>query len=394
MEKSVVIEGSMGVAEAVKACKPHVVAAYPITPQTHIVEDISQMVADGEMDCEYVRVESEFSACSTVLGASAAGARVYSSTASQGLLLMGEVVYSVAGMRLPVVMTIANRAVSAPLSIWNDHQDSIAMRDSGWIQFYVEDNQEAMDATLQAYKIAEDHDVLLPAMVSMDGFVLTHTYEPVELYDQEKVDEFLPPREPLFKLDPEDPKTMGAFADPSLYTETRYQIEQAMENAKSKIEEVAAEFEETFGRNYGGLIDTYRTEDAEVIILAMGSVVGTIKDVVDEYRDAGEKVGLVKIRAYRPFPKEKILEAVEGARAIATIDKNVCLGFEGGALYHDVKSALYTNADVPVLGFIMGVGGRDIPLEDIRTVVNKTQRAADGEDYEDVEFVALRREVL
>lgn len=389
-----VIEGSRAVAEGVKVCRPQVVSAYPITPQTHIVEDISQMVADGDLDCEYVRVESEFAACSVVLGASATGVRVYSSTASQGLALMFEVLFSVSGMRLPVVMTVANRALSAPLNIWNDQQDSIAVRDSGWVQIYVEDNQEAMDAIPQAYKVAEDHDVLLPVMVCMDGFTLTHTYEPVELLDQAKVDSFLPPRIPLFTLDPENPKTFGAFADPTLYTEAKYQIEMAMEAAKSKIEQAARDFEKEFGRYYGGLLDFYRVDDAEFIVVAMGSVIGTLKDLVDEYRVQGVKVGLVKVRTFRPFPREEIREALKDAKGLAVIDRDISLGFEG-ALFTEVKAAMYrTGASVPILNFIMGLGGRDITLDNLRHVVEQTRNAADGADYEEVEFVSLRREVI
>src|SRR5512136_2714562 len=267
-----VVEGSYAVAHAVMCCQPDVISAYPITPQTHIVENLSQMVADGELDSEFLTVDSEFSALSVLVGASACGARSYSSTTSQGLALMYEVLYNVSGMRLPIVMTVANRAMGAPLNIWNDQQDSIGARDVGWIQLYAENVQEAVDSTVQAYKIAEDLDTRTPVMVCMDGYILTHVYEPVELLDKEVVASFLPLYKPKNILDPQNPKTFGAFADPSTYTEFRYRQYDAQRNALTKIESIAKDFAKIFGRNFGGLIDTYRADDAEIIVVTMGSV--------------------------------------------------------------------------------------------------------------------------
>jgi pyruvate ferredoxin oxidoreductase alpha subunit len=389
-----VIEGSRAVAETVKACRPQVISAYPITPQTHIVEDLSQMIADGELQAEYVKAESEFSAASVVLGASATGARAYTATASQGLVLMTEVLYNIAGMRLPLVMTVANRALSAPINIWNDQQDSISVRDSGWIQLYAEDNQEACDMHVQAFKIAEDHDILLPTMVCMDGYVLTHTYEPVELLEQEMVDTFLPRFKPTNMLTAKDPKTFGAFAAPDTYTEFRYTMQMAMENAKKKIPVIADGFRDVFGRYYGGLIDEYRTDDADILVIAMGSIVGTIKDAIDEMRNDGIPVGLVKVRTYRPFPKEAIIDAVSGAEAIAVLDKDISIGHEG-AVFTDVKSALYNNGGPLALGFVLGLGGRDITRGTIKRIVAKAQKAMESDEIEqECEFIDLNREVL
>jgi pyruvate ferredoxin oxidoreductase alpha subunit len=328
-----VVEGSYAVAHAVMCCLPDVISAYPITPQTHIVEHLSQMVADGELDSEFLTVDSEFSALSVLVGASAAGARSYSSTTSQGLALMYEVLYNVSGMRLPIVMNVANRALSAPLNIWNDQQDSIGARDVGWLQIYAEDVQEAVDATLQAYRIAEDPAIRTPIMVCMDGFILTHVYEPVELLDKELSREFLPPFQPENILDPSDPKTFGAFADPTTYTEFRYLQFEAQQKALGTIEKVAKEFEETFGRYVGGLVDSYRAEDAEIIIVTMGSVIGTIKDAIDAMRAEGKKVGLVKVRSYRPFPVQALRKALKDASVIAVLEKDVAIGGEAGLLH-------------------------------------------------------------
>jgi pyruvate ferredoxin oxidoreductase alpha subunit len=356
-----IMEGSHAIALAVKAARPNVVAAYPITPQTHIVEDISQLIADGDLDAQYVKVESEHSAMSVCLGASATGARTYTATTSQGLALMHEVLFNAAGMRLPIVMTVANRALSAPLSIWNDHQDSISERDSGWIQIYAEDNTEASDLTIQAYRIAEDSRIQVPVMVCMDGYTLTHTYEPVELLEQDLVDDFLPPYRPADFLNVNDPKSFGMFADPNYYTEFRYQNHRALEAAKAVIPEISSEFGEVFNRDYGGLIEEYRCDDAEYVLMAMGSVVGTLKDTVDDLRDDGLRAGAIKLRSYRPFPVDEIRRALAGLEAVGILDKNISLGFEG-ALFTDVKASLYHDDNAPkAFGFIAGLGGRDIP---------------------------------
>ncbi len=386
-----VMEGSHAVALAVKACRPNVVAAYPITPQTHIVEDISQLIADGELDAEYVKVESEHTAMSVCVGASATGARTYTATTSQGLALMHEVLFNAAGMRLPIVMTVANRALSAPLNIWNDQQDSISERDSGWIQVYVEDNTEASDMTVQGYRIAEDNRIKVPIMICMDGYTLTHTYEPVELLDQELVDDFLPRYEPVDFLTVYDPKSFGMFADPNYYTEFRYQNHKALENAKTVISDVSKAFGETFGRNYGGLIEAYRCDDAEHVIMAMGSVVGTVKDTIDDLRAEGRRVGVIKVRALRPFPSEEIRKALEGVQSVGVIDRNVSLGFEG-ALFCEVQACLYNNGSMPdAYGFIAGLGGRDITK---RTVKKMVERIRSGSPSAKSEFIDLRSDIL
>ncbi len=388
-----VVEGSYAVAHAVMRCRPDVISAYPITPQTHIVENLSQMVADGELDSEFLTVDSEFSALSVLVGSSAMGARSYSSTTSQGLALMYEVLYNVSGMRLPVVMNVANRAMGAPLNIWNDQQDAIGARDVGWLQIYVEDVQEAVDATLQAYKIAEDPAIRMPVMVCMDGFVLTHVYEPVHLLDQELCDQFLPPFRPADVLDPAHPKTFGAFADPSTYTEFRYQQFEAQLKSQDLIEKVAREFEQTFGRYYGGLLDGYHLDDAEVVLVTLGSVVGTIKDAIDAMRAEGKKVGLLKVRSYRPFPVQALRKALKNAAVIAVLEKDVAIGGEAG-LVTDLKAAFYNSSTrTPIIGFAGGLGGRDITVRDIRKIVARAEAARKGIESE-FEFLDLRTEIL
>jgi pyruvate ferredoxin oxidoreductase alpha subunit len=391
--RMVVVEGSYAVAHAVKVCKPHVISAYPITPQTHIVEDLAQFAADGEMNCEYMNVESEFSAISALIGASAAGARTYSSTTSQGLALMHEALFNASGMRLPIVMTVVNRALSAPINIWNDQQDSISQRDTGWIQLYAEDVQESADMTPQLYKIAEDEDILLPAMACMDGYILSHVYEPVILLEQSLTDEFLPDYSPEFVLDPKNPMSFGAFADPSTYTEFRYKQEKAMGVALKRIEEVACEFSEKYGRYYGGLIDGYMLDDAEIVIMAMGSVIGTIKDTIDMLRKEGESVGLLKVRSFRPFPADEIRKALKNAKVVITLDKNISIGKNEGALCTEVKACMY-NRDirVPVIGFMLGHGGRDIPVSTIVKMINKAKLVEKGIFIES-EFADLREDM-
>ncbi len=390
-----VVEGSYAVAHAVKICKPNVISAYPITPQTHIVEVLSKFVADGEMKCEYINVESEFSAISALIGASAAGARTYSSTTSQGLALMHEALFNASGMRLPIVMTVVNRALSAPINIWNDQQDSISQRDTGWIQLYAEDVQESADMIPQLYKIAEDKQVLLPAMACMDGFILSHVYEPVVLLEKALTEEFLPDYSPEYVLDPENPLTFGAFADPSTYTEFRYKQEEAMQVALRKIEEVAQEFKDIYGRYYGGLIDTYMLEDAEIVIVAMGSVIGTIKDTIDLLRKEGESIGLLKIRSFRPFPVEEVRKALKNASIVITYDKNISVGKNEGALCTEVKACLYNTELRPkVIGFMLGHGGRDIPISTIIKTINKAKRIMKEKNFVESEFADLREDII
>jgi pyruvate ferredoxin oxidoreductase alpha subunit len=389
-----VVEGSYAIADAVRCCSPDVISVYPITPQTHIVEHLSEFVADGKLDCEYINVDSEFSSLSSLIGASAVGARTYTSTTSQGLALMFEVLYNVSGMRLPIVMTTVNRSLSAPLSIWNDQQDALGARDAGWIQIYAENVQEAIDLAPQLYKISEDPKILTPSMSCMDGFILTHVYEPVEFLEEEKVKEFLPPFRPEYVLDPKNPKSFGAFTDPSWFTEFKYLQFQAMERAKKKIEEVAKEFEEIFGRGYGGLIDTYAMEDAEVVLVTMGSIVGTIKEAIDELRSEGVKVGLVKIRSYRPFPVEALKKALKDANVIAVIEKDISMGYES-ALLTDLKGAFYNSSiKTPIIGFAVGLGGRDIGTKHIRNMVEKASKVKDGGIESEFEIFDVNPECL
>jgi len=393
LSKMSIVEGSWAVADTVRKCRPHVVAAYPITPQTHIVEDLAKFVADGEMDGECLTVESEFGAASVALGASASGARTYSSTSSQGLALMLEVIYCLAGMRLPVNLTIANRSVSSPLSIWNDQQDIMMVRDSGCISVVAEDVQEACDLTVQCYKLGEDNDIMLPTLVNMDGFILTHTFEPVELLDQSMVDDFLPTFEPVFVLDPENPVSMGAYADPSIYTEIRYDLHRANLAAEKKFVDISREFAKTFGRDWGGVIEEYQCDDAEIIILAAGTIIGTIKEAVDAMRRKGKKVGAIKLRLFRPFPHAAIQKALGSARAVVVLEKCLSYGY-GGAISAEIRSSMYGKSDIPVLGLTIGLGGRDIRLEDVEEVVDRAEKAADTGEYEPHAFTQVKKEAF
>lgn len=382
------IEGSRAVAEVVGLCRPEVIAAYPITPQTHIVEELSQLVADGDIDAEYVRVESEHSAASVCLGAVVAGSRSYSATTSQGLMLMAEVLYNIAGMRLPLVITGVNRALSAPLSIWNDHQDTLALRDSGWLQLYAENNQEVLDMHIQAYKISEDDRVLLPILVCMDGFILTHTYETVDVPTQEEVDAFLPPYRPLYRLDPDDPYTLGAFAGPEMYQEMRYEIQHDALAAKAVVKEVARDFQAAFGRWMGDVIEGYQCDDAETIYVAMGSVIGTIKEWVDARRAQGEKAGVLKLRCFRPFPAQELREALGGAKRVVVLEKALSVGGYG-IVAAEIRAALYGQPKTPPVHYVaIGLGGRDVTFD---TLDEAEKRAAAGEtDF----FAGLRTELL
>ena len=322
------IEGSQAMAQAVAACKPQVVAAYPISPQTHIVEALSKLVKDGELqDCEYLNVESEYAAMSASIGASAVGARAYTATASQGLLFMVEAVYNASGLGLPIVMTVANRAIGAPINIWNDHTDAMSQRDSGWLQLYAETNQEAADLHVQAFRIAEE--LSLPVMVCMDGFILTHAVEQVDVPEEEQVAKFLPPYEPRQVLDPEHPMSIGAMVGPEAFTEVRYLAHHKQKQALELIPQVQKEFEKIFGRQSGGLIHTYHCDDADTIIVALGSVVGTLKDVVDERRAQGEKIGVLSICSFRPFPFEAVGNALKNAKTIISFEKAFQVGIGG-----------------------------------------------------------------
>ena len=378
-----VMTSNKAVAEAVRLAKPKVIPVYPITPQTTISEYLAQYVADEKIDAKYVKVESEHSAISAAVGASGAGVRVFTATSSQGLMLMHEILFAAAGMRTPFVLADANRAISAPLNIWNDQQDSIAQRDAGFLQIYVENAQEALDTTIMAYKVSENPNVLLPSMVCLDGFILTHTVEPVEVPEQEDVDKFLPPYVPEHSfIDPKKPMSIGNFADPDYYMEARYDMEVAMTNSIEVIKETCDEFAKIFGREYG-LVEKYKTEDADIIFVAMGSICSSIRVMVDHLRTKGEKVGLLKIRSYRPFPADEIREALKDCERVAVVDKNFTFGI-GGALYTDMKVKI----DKEIYGFVTGLGGRDITPESIARIYMETKNGP----KKDVTWIGLKED--
>ncbi len=357
------IEGSQAVAQAVARCRPEVVSAYPISPQTHIVEGLSALVKTGELSpCEYVNVESEFAAMSVAIGASAAGARAYTATASQGLLYMTEALYNAAGLGLPVVMTVANRAIGAPINIWNDHSDAMSQRDSGWIQLYVESNQEAVDVHVQAFRLAEE--LSLPVMVCMDGFILTHAYERVMLPTQAEVDRFLPPFDPRQLLDPADPVTIGAMVGPEAFTEVKYLGHYKQMQALDVIPRTAAAFMQAFGRASGGLLHPYRTHDADTVVVALGSVLGTVQDVVDELRADGVRIGCLGIRAFRPWPGAEVAAALTHARRVVVVEKALSAGIGGIVSQNVVVAAQGTDAVVHTA--IAGLGGRPITKDALR----------------------------
>ena len=351
------IEGSRAVAETVARCRPEVIAAYPISPQTHIVEALSQLVKTGELaPCEFINVESEFSAMSVSIGASATGARSYTATASQGLLFMVEALYNASGLGLPIVMTVANRAIGAPINIWNDHSDAMSQRDSGWIQLYAESNQEAADLHVQAFRLAEE--LSLPVMVCMDGFILTHAVEEVEVPTQEQVDAFLPPFVPRQVLDPDAPVTIGAMVGPEAFTEVKYLMHAKQMQALDAVPRIADGFAAVFGRESGGLRRTYRTEDADTVMLALGSVLGTIEDVVDELREQGRRIGAVGLKCFRPYPLAEVRAALGHAQRVVVLEKAFAVGV-GGIVGQNVRLAL---SGLPVLvhDVVAGLGGRPI----------------------------------
>lgn len=364
------IEGSRAVAEAIALCRPEVICAYPISPQTHIVEALGEMVKSEELTpCEFINVESEFAAMSVAIGASAAGARAYTATASQGLLFMVEAVYNASGLGLPIVMTVANRAIGAPINIWNDHSDSLSQRDSGWMQLFAETNQEALDLHIQAFKLAEE--LSLPVMVCMDGFILTHAYERVDMPTQQQVDAYLPPYEPRQVLDPREPVSIGAMVGPEAFMEVRYLAHAKQMQALERIPQLAAEFQQIFGRDSGGLTHTYRAEDAETIVVAMGSVLGTIKDTIDEMRDDGHKIGVLGITSYRPFPLAEVRAALQNAKRVVVLEKSLAVGI-GGILSTDVRMAL---SGLHMHGYtvVAGLGGRAITRKSLHKLFREAQ---------------------
>jgi pyruvate ferredoxin oxidoreductase alpha subunit len=361
------IEGSQAVARAVALCRPEVISAYPISPQTHIVEALSDLVRSGELDpCEYLMVESEFSAMSAAIGASATGARAYTATASQGLLYMAEALYNASGLGLPIVMTVANRAIGAPINIWNDHSDAMSQRDCGWIQLYAESNQEALDLHIQAFRLAEELSV--PVMVCMDGFILTHAFEPVDVPTQEHVDAFLPPVSPRQLLDADDPITIGAMVGPEAFTEVRYLAHARQMQALDVIPQIASEFEASFSRRSGGLVHPYRSDDAETVLVALGSVLGTIQDVVDELREADLSVGALGVGCFRPWPAEEIRAALAGAKRVVVVEKAFAVG-AGGIVGQNIRLALSGLATV-VYDVVAGLGGRAITKRSLHGLVD------------------------
>jgi pyruvate ferredoxin oxidoreductase alpha subunit len=350
----------------VALCRPEVICAYPISPQTHIIEALGAIVKSGQLSpCEFINVESEFAAMSVSIGASATGARAYTATASQGLLFMIEAVYNAAGLGLPIVMTLANRAIGAPINIWNDHSDAMAARDAGWIQLFAETNQEAADLHIQAFRLAED--LSLPVMVCMDGFILTHAVESVDMPEQMDVDAFLPPYEPRQLLDPNDPVSIGAMVGPEAFEEVRYLSYLRQLDALERIPVLAAEFAASFGRASGGLLHGYRTEDAETIVVALGSVLGTIKDAADALRATGQRVGVLGITSFRPFPHDAVRDALSGARRVVVVEKAFSVGF-GGVLSTDVAMATH-DADLSLRTVIAGLGGRAITQRSIESML-------------------------
>ena len=380
-------EGSHAVAEAIALSRPQVVCAYPITPQTHIVEGVGAMVKSGKLEnCEFINVESEFAALSVAIGSSAAGVRTYTATASQGLLFMAEAVYNAAGLGLPIVMTIGNRAIGAPINIWNDHTDSMSMRDSGWIQLFAETNQEAVDLHIQAFRIAEE--LSCPVMVCMDGFILTHAYERIDVPEQDQVDAFLPPFIPVQELDPADPCSIGAMVGPEAFSEVRYLAHHKQMQALELIPKVAAEFKDIFGRDSGGLMHAYRTEDSETLVVALGSVNGTIKDVIDAMRKDGVAIGLISLCSFRPFPLAQLREVLEPAKRIVVIEKSLAVGM-GGVVAADVRMSL-RGIMRTVYTVIAGLGGRPITMPSLMNLFEK----AGNDELEDVTFLDLDWDVI
>jgi 2-oxoisovalerate ferredoxin oxidoreductase alpha subunit len=376
---------------AAKAARVKVVAAYPITPQTTVVEKIAEFVESGEMEAEYIRVESEHSAMAACIGAAAAGVRTFTATSAHGLALMHEALHWASGARLPIVMAVVNRAMGAPWSIWPDLSDSLSQRDTGWIQFYCADNQEVFDTIIQAYRLCEDERVFLPAMVCLEGFLLSHTYMPVKIHDQDEIDAFLPPYKSGWTLDLNNPVSHANLVLPEWYMEFRYMIQEAMENAKRLIPEIDREYDKRFGFQYGGLVDKYQCEDAELIICTMGTMGAEAKVAVDNLRKEGFKVGVARVRVYRPFPVEEIRKLAEQTRMIATIDRHISFGMEG-FLATEVKASLYHIKDKPlVAGFIAGLGGRDVTFRTIEGIVKKSLKWMErGRVEKETEWVDLR----
>jgi pyruvate ferredoxin oxidoreductase alpha subunit len=384
--KLVGIESSLAVSEAVKLANVDVIAAYPITPQTHIVESLAEMVANGDLDAEYIPVESEHSAMSACLGSSAVGARTFTSTASQGLILMHEVLLVAASLRLPIVMAVANRALSGPLNIWGDHSDAMITRDAGWIQIFVENGQQAFDQTLCAFRIAEHKDVLLPTVVNLDGFHISHVIEPIYFLDQKTVSEFIPPYSHPYALDPDRPVTMGCFATPALYTEAKKAQDTALRASKKVILDTWQKFGEITGRHYKP-VEKYKTENAETLLVTMGSYSENAMMTIDKMQSEGKKIGLVRLRLWRPFPYEEVVEAISGVKNVIVLDRALSLG--GPApVCSEIRAALYSSEKKPqIVSFVGGLGGRDISPADFATLIEMgIEKIKSGKTAETIMF--------
>ena len=383
-------EVSIAVADAVKLANADVVAAYPITPQTHIVEHLAELVAEGELDAEFIPVESEHSAMSACLGSAAAGARTFTATAGQGLELMHEVLYVASSMRLPIVMTVANRALSSPLSVWGDHSDVMAVRDTGWIQIFVENGQEAIDNVICAFRIAEDNRVLLPVMVHMDGFHLTHVIEPLLMPEQAEVDRFLPTNQFPLPLDPRKPVAMGDFGPPIIYSEAKWAQEVHLRSTKDVILECWQKFGKDFQRHYKP-VEEYRSEGAKVLLLTMGSFSETAMLAIDEMRNKGKDVGLIKLRLWRPFPFVELRQAVSGADVLVVLDRALSFGGPGGPVCSEIRSALYAEPKRPqVVSFVGGLGGRDISVSGFEEIITKGVQIAEKGSRNEFEIFGVR----
>ena len=390
MGKRTGIEVSIAVAEAAKLARVDAIAAYPITPQTHIVEELALMVANGDLDAEFIMVESEHSAMSACCGTSAVGARTYTATSSQGLALMHEILFIASGLRLPINMAIANRALSAPLSIWGDQSDVMAERDVGWIQVFAETGQDAFDLTLQSFAWSEDKRVLTPAIVNIDGFTLSHVIEPIFIESQEDVDDWLPPFEPVTVLDTDHPVTIGPVGFPEIYTEIKMQQNEALKGALDVILEVWDSFEKKFGRKYRP-VEGYMAEDADVLIMIAGATYGTARVAVDAMRKEGKKVGIVRPRLWRPYPFEETREAMKNAKVVAVVDRSLSFGGPGGPICSELRGALYPMKEKPaVVGFIAGLGGRDITVDHFRYMVEEAERSLKEGSTEEYRMIGVR----
>jgi len=384
------MEVSIAVSEAVKLANVDVISAYPITPQTHIVEHLAELVADGELKAAFVPVESEHSALSAAIGAAAVGARSYTATSSQGLALMHEIMFVASSIRLPLVMTVVNRALSAPINIWNDLSDIMAQRDCGWVQLFAINGQEAVDLTLQAFKIAEDPRVLLPVAVNLDGFILSHVIEPVEMPEQEAVDRFLPVFKPTIRLDPEQPLSIGAFGSPDVFMEAKKQVDEALIGSQKVTAEVWKEFGNIFGRTYKP-IESYKAKGAETLLVTMGSITETAMSAVDALREKGQKVGLIHIRLWRPFPFKEFFQGIKEAKVLAVVDRALSPGGIGGPVGLEIKSALFDKKERPyVAEFVAGLGGRDLTVEVFAEMVAKADRYAQSQKVMQYEMIGVR----